>query len=430
MRQYVPAQTALVLGGGGAKGAYEVGAIAALEELGIRAGSVYGTSVGAINAAIYAQGRMELAEELWASLQLTDVVTPESLSLADKAEELFDRPDKVLEFISLNAQQKGIDIAPLVSMLHHYIDEDAVRAGGVRLGLVTTRFPTLAMVEKRLSDMEKGSLHDWILASTACFPVFPMKAIGNERYVDGGFCDNTPVGMALRDGAKTVIALDIGKQRSHAQYDGRPNIVYIRTAHPLGGLMTFDPERSRVNRALGYYDTMRAFGRYRGTRYTFDPLDAQRLYSRACDFVSRLTRIEADLQAPNAIWRGDDSAPLFSPLQKDLPPAQDEVDYFLRACELCADIAQVPPAQVLTFDALVGELHARLPLQKAEDMLGMLLGGRIGALFSPPQPEKKLVVACLYHLLKKENMFSGLALRTLAAFPREMLCALTLREIL
>lgn len=47
MRALVPSETALVLGGGGAKGAYEVGAIAALDELGIKAGSVFGTSVGA-----------------------------------------------------------------------------------------------------------------------------------------------------------------------------------------------------------------------------------------------------------------------------------------------------------------------------------------------------------------------------------------------
>ena len=54
MRAFIPSETALVLGGGGAKGAYEVGAIAALDELGIKAGSVFGTSVGALHAAMYA----------------------------------------------------------------------------------------------------------------------------------------------------------------------------------------------------------------------------------------------------------------------------------------------------------------------------------------------------------------------------------------
>ena len=43
MRAFIPSETALVLGGGGAKGAYEVGAIAALDALGVKAGSVFGT---------------------------------------------------------------------------------------------------------------------------------------------------------------------------------------------------------------------------------------------------------------------------------------------------------------------------------------------------------------------------------------------------
>ena len=42
MRAFIPSETALVLGGGGAKGAYEVGAIAALDALGVKAGSVFG----------------------------------------------------------------------------------------------------------------------------------------------------------------------------------------------------------------------------------------------------------------------------------------------------------------------------------------------------------------------------------------------------
>ena len=85
---------------------------------------------------------------------------------------------------------------------------------------------------------------------------------------------------------------------------------------------------------------------------------------------------------------------------------------------------------MLTFSALRDELHARLPLEKAESMLGSLLGGRVGVLFAKPQIDRRLVISCLYHLLLREGSFSPLALRTLYAFPKEMLCALTLRNIL
>lgn len=431
MRALVPSETALVLGGGGAKGAYEVGAIAALDELGIKAGSVFGTSVGALHAAMYAQGSMDAAAALWDNIRLSDVVSEESLAIADDAENIFDHPEKLLEFITRYAQKKGVDVSPLMDILHKLIDEDKIRRSGVHLGIVTTRFPSLAMVEKRLEEMETGSLIDWLMASASCFPIFPMKQVGGDRYIDGGFCDNTPVEMAVRSGARDIVAIDIGKHRSHTQYDRRPNITYIRTSQPLGGLLTLDSALSARNRILGYNDVMRAFGRMRGVSYSFDAVDAQALYARAQDYVIHLTQLETSMCHSNALTRTREiGAPFFSLLEEDLPEKADCIDYLLRGCELCAQIAEVNPAQVLTFAALRDELHARLPLEKAESMLGSLLGGRVGVLFAKPQIDRKLVISCLYHLLLREGSFSPLALRTLSAFPREMLCALTLKEIL
>lgn len=431
MRALVPSETALVLGGGGAKGAYEVGAIAALDELGIKAGSVFGTSVGALHAAMYAQGSMDAAAALWDNIRLSDVVSEESLAIADDAENIFDHPEKLLEFITRYAQKKGVDVSPLMDILHKLIDEDKIRRSGVHLGIVTTRFPSLAMVEKRLDEMETGSLIDWLMASASCFPIFPMKQVGGDRYIDGGFCDNTPVEMAVRSGARDIVAIDIGKHRSHTQYDRRPNITYIRTSQPLGGLLTLDSALSARNRILGYNDVMRAFGRMRGVSYSFDAVDAQALYARAQDYVIHLTQLETSMCHSNALTRTREiGAPFFSLLEEDLPEKADCIDYLLRGCELCAQIAEVNPAQVMTFAALRDELHARLPLEKAESMLGSLLGGRVGVLFAKPQIDRKLVISCLYHLLLREGSFSPLALRTLSAFPREMLCALTLKEIL
>lgn len=431
MRALVPSETALVLGGGGAKGAYEVGAIAALDELGIKAGSVFGTSVGALHAAMYAQGSMDAAAALWDNIRLSDVVSEESLAIADDAENIFDHPEKLLEFITRYAQKKGVDVSPLMDILHKLIDEDKIRRSGVHLGIVTTRFPSLAMVEKRLEEMETGSLIDWLMASASCFPIFPMKQVGGDRYIDGGFCDNTPVEMAVRSGARDIVAIDIGKHRSHTQYDRRPNITYIRTSQPLGGLLTLDSALSSRNRILGYNDVMRAFSRMRGVSYSFDAVDAQALYARAQDYVIHLTQLETSMCHSNALTRTREiGAPFFSLLEEDLPEKADCIDYLLRGCELCAQIAEVNPAQVLTFAALRDELHARLPLEKAESMLGSLLGGRVGVLFAKPQIDRKLVISCLYHLLLREGSFSPLALRTLSAFPREMLCALTLKEIL
>ena len=418
-----------MLGGGGAKGAYQIGAIAALEEAGVTCGQVVGVSIGAINAAMVAQRDMTRAGDLWENIRLSDILSADALAIAEDAEAVFNQPEKLLEYFARNSHKSFADISPLKALLHRHISEERVRTSPVRMTLTATRFPTLSCVEKKVSDMEPGTLHQWLLASAAIFPIFPMQTIGEERYIDGGFCDNTPVEAAIRAGARRIIAVDVGKNRSHAQYDRRPNITYIRASHPLGGLLSFDSETIARNRILGYNDTMRALGMMRGIRYSFDQIDAQALFSLAQDFVVKLTQIEAVLGFSNALAKKD-TAPLFSLLEEELPPGADAIDYLLRAMELCADAAQVNPAQVFTFRTFTGELHARLPLAKAESMLDSLLGGRIGVLFSPPQPDRKLIISCLYHLLLRENTFSGLALRTLAAFPREMLCALTLQMIL
>ena len=103
-KHLIPSETALVLGGGGAKGAYQIGAARALDALGIGYSRIYGTSIGALNAAMLAQGDPNAAAALWQTLRLSDVVTPESIVLAEEAEAIFSRPDRLLDFISRNAR--------------------------------------------------------------------------------------------------------------------------------------------------------------------------------------------------------------------------------------------------------------------------------------------------------------------------------------
>lgn len=62
-------KTALVLSGGGARGAYQAGVWRALDELGIKIDIITGTSVGAINAAMVAQGELDLACSLWKEME-------------------------------------------------------------------------------------------------------------------------------------------------------------------------------------------------------------------------------------------------------------------------------------------------------------------------------------------------------------------------
>ena len=59
---------ALVLCGGGAKGAYHIGVWKALQEIGYEPDIITGTSVGALNGALFTIGKADVAEELWKNI--------------------------------------------------------------------------------------------------------------------------------------------------------------------------------------------------------------------------------------------------------------------------------------------------------------------------------------------------------------------------
>ena len=67
----------VVLEGGGARGAYQIGALKAVTEAGIRIGAVAGASVGALNGAFLCIGDLKAAEELWGNLAYSQILNVE-----------------------------------------------------------------------------------------------------------------------------------------------------------------------------------------------------------------------------------------------------------------------------------------------------------------------------------------------------------------
>ena len=173
---------ALVLGGGGARGAYEIGVWQALREMDVKIDIITGTSVGAINGALVAQDEFDLACKVWKEIQTHMVV------------------DKGL------LRKKN---SPLKNLLSRYIDETRVRSSETDFGLVTVELPGLVPRYFFTEDIPKGKLIDYIVASASLFPAFKIADIDNTKYVDGGYLDNLPVGMALKKGATHVVAVDL-----------------------------------------------------------------------------------------------------------------------------------------------------------------------------------------------------------------------------
>ena len=75
----------LVLAGGGGKGAYQIGVWKYLHECGLDryVRAVSGTSVGSLNAALFASGDFQRAEDLWLNIQPSQILSPRKVSLSE-----------------------------------------------------------------------------------------------------------------------------------------------------------------------------------------------------------------------------------------------------------------------------------------------------------------------------------------------------------
>lgn len=274
-------KTALVLSGGGSRGAYEVGVWKALDQLGIKIDMVMGTSVGSINGALFVQGDLTVAEALWHELEthmVFDVADEEYTfkETLDKIDLGGMSADDALGYAKEIIVRGGAGTSGLESLMDHYLDEAKIRESSVDYGLVTTEYPSMEGVFLYINEIPQGQLNDHILASASCFPAVRKCVIGDKRYIDGGYRDNLPVEMAMKRGATSIIAVDlqaagiIRKSTIESAQKECDEFHMIKSSVDLGNFLIFDKANSKKLMTLGYLDTMRHFNKYDGVRYTFE----------------------------------------------------------------------------------------------------------------------------------------------------------------
>lgn len=257
MAQNETPKKALVLAGGGARGSYQVGVWRALTELGWHPQIITGTSVGSLNGAMFALDLYETARDMWTSIRSQDVMElPEETNLTE-----------LHQFLRDIVREGGMDVTPLEEIVERVLDEDALRASPIRFGLVTVEKRGLKPRELPLEEIPEGKVKDYLLASAACFPALRAKQIDGVQFLDGGYRDNMPTALAQKMGAEELVCVDLeGVGITLPNRTGLPTTM-VRSYWELGDILHFDPDTAKRNIELGYYDTLRAFGRLRGCAY-------------------------------------------------------------------------------------------------------------------------------------------------------------------
>ena len=178
---------ALVLSGGGAKGAYEAGVAAAFVERGLPIRLVAGSSAGALNAAMIAGGRADRLEAMWRTATREQVYSLRApLFFAGFL-------PGWLTMLALSETSSLFDPAPLRDLITATLDFDRIRASRVRLLVTAT---DLARREKRVFDNRSVTV-DALMAASAVPGLFPPVEVDGALLMDGGLTGRAPVLEAL-----------------------------------------------------------------------------------------------------------------------------------------------------------------------------------------------------------------------------------------
>jgi predicted acylesterase/phospholipase RssA len=198
-----PARSALVLQGGGALGAYELGAARALYQDGNFAPDVIaGVSIGAITAVLLARPAaglkpLEALEAFWKKVTVPGMSFPPALrqyaSLFGNRNFFVPR----LDYLSWPSWTYFYDTAPLRATLKQLVDLTALADRNAAPGLLVSATSLDEGQIKYFYSHEESLTLDHIVASGSLPPSFPMTVIDGKSYWDGGLFDNTPLGAVL-----------------------------------------------------------------------------------------------------------------------------------------------------------------------------------------------------------------------------------------
>ena len=330
----------IVLDGGGARGAYQIGAWKALKEAGVKINAVAGTSVGALNGALICMDDVENAVRIWSELTFSRVMDVDDAWMTRLFDgeiplgEAFGEVWKVLG-------EGGVDITPLKNLIHEMIDEKKIRSSGKEFCILTFSLSEMEQKDLSLEEIPEGLLEDFLLASAYLFG-FKNEKLHGKRYIDGGVVNNVPVNSLIERGYKDLIEIRIygpGREPSfELPEDGE--LYRIGARVDLGNIIEFDGKRSRQNLKIGYFDAKRLIYGLDGYMYYLEQTHEEAWYERRMRVLGELEKAEIRFVLK-------------------LRPGCSDKELLIAMLEASAKLLRVPKYQIYTVDEFWRQIYRR-----------------------------------------------------------------------
>lgn len=268
----------LVLAGGGAKGAYEVGVYKALRELEIvdNIKVISGTSIGSINALFFAMDDPKIIKGSWSSLNYSRFLLNQERTRLRRISKILEKIRSINIESSIFEQIKLSDIGLLSQtgikeFIEEYIDIDIIKKSGKAIYANAYNIDKERSEYFKLDDCNEEEIKDRVLASCSVPHIFKPIIIDGMRYADGGIhsplysknnVDNIPIYPMKSYDCDIIIVVHLS-YKNNLDKSGfeNTNIIEIYPSSPLeiiNGIGTINIKKDTIehNIELGYRDAM------------------------------------------------------------------------------------------------------------------------------------------------------------------------------
>ena len=403
---------ALVLSGGGSKGAYEVGVMLALRKINVGYQIVTGTSVGALNGLFAVQRDIYQAYNLWKSINFSTVYNKDLFEEYQGNDfEIYKKYAKAI------VNDGGASIEGLEKNLNRLFSPGKFYGSNIDYGLVTYNLSKRKPLYLTKKDLPQEKIKDYVIASATCFPAFKPKEIDGNLYIDGGYYDNLPINLAIDLGADEVIAVDlraIGFKKKLK--DEKVKVTTIVPRNKIVSFLVFDKDLSQQAINFGYNDTLKTFGKFDGNRFTFKKKQLKKAYKK---YYRPLTKQMRRLEVEDPLIYKVVSNTFYKKLLKD------DYNAFVNVVEQAGLIFEFQEDEVYTFRQYNRMLKKNLSQVKSASIRSLLKNIKDKKFINTIN--RKTITKLFYEIIRTKNINS--VSKLIPIFPSEFLVAMYLNII-